>query len=145
MKFLPNNQLQVLFIGCCITLKIMLILLPHVVCNPISPLIGSSYLVWCHRILSQSPSRPRMTTHFKVNQLVIVRANLLGVILPDEVVNRHKGRWNEGLSIHIILWWMLEDFKMLLENPKDLLDDIASRCMMQIKQFLGVAWTWMKW
>jgi hypothetical protein len=31
---------------------------------------------------------------------------------------------------------------MLLEDPKDLLDDIASRRMMQIEQLLGVAWTW---
>ena len=126
MKFLLNDQLQVLLIGCCITLKIMLILLPHVVHNPILPLIGSSYLVWCHCILSQSPSKPGMMTHFEVNQLVIIHANLLGVILPDEVVNYHKSRWNEGLSIHVVLWWMLEDFKMPLENPKDPLNDIAS-------------------
>src|SRR5260370_28784833 len=109
MKFLLNDQLQVLFIGYCIILKIMLILLPHIVCNPISPLIGLSYLVWCYCILFQSPSRPRMMTHFEVNQLVIVHANLLGVILPDEVVNCRKSRENEGLSFHVIFWLMMEE------------------------------------
>ena len=83
-------------------------------------------------------------THFEVNQLVIIHANLLGVILLDEVVNHCKGRWNEGLSIHVVLWWMLEDFKMPLEDPKDPLDDIVSQRMTQIEQFLGVVWTWMK-
>ena len=30
---------------------------------------------------------------------------------------------------------------MPLEDPEDPLDDVASRCMTQVKQLLGVAWT----
>jgi len=74
----------------------------------------------------QFSSGLRIKTHLEVNQLVIIQLNLPRVILSDEVVKCCKCRWNEGLNIHVILWWKLEDSKMLLEDPKDLLNDIAS-------------------
>jgi hypothetical protein len=41
-------------------------------------------------------------------------------------MKRCKCRWNKGLNTDVVLWWELEDLKMLLEDPKDLLDDVAS-------------------
>jgi hypothetical protein len=52
--------------------------------------------------------------------------NLLRVILQDEVVKCCKCRWNEGLNTHVILWWKLGNSKMLLEDPKDPLNDTVS-------------------
>jgi hypothetical protein len=67
-----------------------------------------------------------MKAYFELKYLVTVQANLLGIILADEVVKHCKCRWNEDLGMHAVLWWNLEDSKTLLEDPKDLLDNIVS-------------------
>jgi hypothetical protein len=108
------------------TLKVKLILFPHVICNLISPLIGSSHFIWPHHIYPQFPGKCGMKAHFELKYLVTVQANLLGIVLVDKVVKCCKCRWNENLGMHAVLWWNLKDSKMSLEDPKDPLDDIAS-------------------
>jgi hypothetical protein len=125
----------------CMTLKVILILGPHLTHDPISPLIGSERLSWHHRTCCQLPSGLGLT-HLEVNRCTIKRANLLEVVLPDEIVKRCKRRRNEGLNTHFILRWNQKDPKAPLEDPKDPLNDITCSRVMQIEQLLGVAWTW---
>ena len=56
-------------------------------------------------------------------------------------MKRCECRQNEGLNIHVVCWRMVEHSKTLLDNLKDLLDDILSLRVTQIKQLLGVLWT----
>ena len=68
-----------------------------------------------------------MWTYLELNcNSVIKLVNLLGVILPNEVVKRCKCRWNKGLNGHVVLWWIVKDLEALLEDPKDPFNDIAS-------------------
>src|SRR6266849_4288282 len=127
---------------CCTTLKIMLVLLPHVTCNLILPLISLDPLTRRHRTYCQFTHVLGMRIHLEVRQFIIaIHTNLLRIPFPDEAVKHCKRRWNLGLNIHVILWWKLKDSKTTLEDPKDPLHNITSRRVMQIEQFLGVAWT----
>ena len=52
--------------------------------------------------------------------------NLLRVVLLDEVVKHSEHRWNEGLNVHVVLRWIVEDPKVPLEDPKDPFNNIVS-------------------
>jgi hypothetical protein len=52
--------------------------------------------------------------------------NILRVKMLDEVVKRCKCRKNEGLNPYVILWWILENAKTTLEDPKNPFNNIAS-------------------
>ena len=123
----------------------MLILFPHLTRNPISPLISSGCLTWRHCIHSQFTygigKRPLKVGQFVIVIVVVIHLNILRVILSDEVMKRCECRWNEGLNIHVICRRMMEHSKMPLDNLGDLLDDILSLRVTQIKQLLGVLWT----
>ena len=108
--------------------KIVLILVPHLTCNLILPCIGIACLSCHHLTSSQLPSRlllSQLEINFNIVNVIIL-VDLLRVILPDEVVKGCKPRWNKGLNAHVIVCWNAEDSKALLEDAKDLLNDIAS-------------------
>ena len=125
----------------------MLILFPHLIHNPISPLVSSSCLTWRHSTHSQFTynigKRPLKVGQFVIIIIVIIviRLNILRVILSDEVMKCCKCRQNEGLDIHVIHRRMVEHLKTLLDDPKDPLNDILSLQVTQIKQLFGVLWT----
>src|SRR5712675_1989579 len=103
------------------TLKVILILFPHLTRHPISPLVGSEHLI-CYQFSSRL-----LIIHLGVKHFIVICTNLFRVVLPDEVVKCCKRRWNEGLNGHVTLWWWkVEDSKAPLEDPKDPLNDIAS-------------------
>ena len=64
--------------------------------------------------------------HHVINCEVIIPMNLLRVVLPDEVVKCSEHRWNEGLNVHVVLRWIVEDPKVLLKDPKDPFNNIVS-------------------
>ena len=109
------------------TLKIALILFSHLMCDPILPLIGLECFMPCNWFCCQFPSVPTII-HLEVKGIIviIVRTNVLGVILPDEIVKYCKCRWNEGLDVHVVVRRNLQDTKAPLEDPEHLLNDIAS-------------------
>ena len=87
------------------TLEVLLVLLPHIIHNPILPFIGLNPLSWYHHIHFQFSSGLRMKTHFEVNWvIVIIHADLLRIVLPDEIVKHCKHWQNEGPNTHVILW-----------------------------------------
>jgi hypothetical protein len=61
--------------------------------------------------------------------------------MADEVVQRRKRSGDTGLYGHVILGGEVEDSKSTLEDAKDPFNDIASRRMTEIEEFLGRAWT----
>jgi hypothetical protein len=115
----------------------MLVLLPHVTGDLISPLVGLGQLLQRHQT-PQLTHRIRMRTHLQVKWLVVlvlvvIVIHIIGVVCSDEIVKRCKHRRNLGLNFHAILWWKLKDLKLPLKDlklplkdPKDPLDDIAS-------------------
>ena len=107
------------------TLKVMLVLLPHVSHNLISPHLGSNSLSW-HHWASQFTHIHGMCCDLEIKWFLDICVNILRVVYPDEVVKRCKCRWNEGLKTHVILQRKLEDSKTSLENPKNPLNNIAS-------------------
>ena len=54
----------------------------------------------------------------------------------------HKCSGDMGLYGHVVLRGELEDSKSMLEDAKDLFNNIASQCMTKVEEFLGCAWTW---
>ena len=67
-----------------------------------------------------------LLTHLELKCEVIIPMNLLRVVLLDEVVKHSEHRWNEGLNVHVVLRWIVEDPKVPLEDPKDPFNNIVS-------------------
>ena len=109
------------------TLKVMLILFPHLTRNSISPLVSLSCLMWHHCTHSQFTysigKRPLKVRQFVIVIVVVVVVviclNILRVILSDEVMKCCKCRWKEGLDIYVVHQRMVEHSKMPLDDPKD--------------------------
>jgi hypothetical protein len=85
--------------SCAARLEVTLVLLPHVICDLISPRVGSGRLTW--RWWTSQFTHVLRRTHLEVKWLIIIvivvvsiHMNLLRVILLDEVVKRCKCRRN---------------------------------------------------
>ena len=106
--------------------EVMLILLPHVSRDLISPLVRSGSLSWVNRASQFTHiTVTGIPSELEAKWFIDIHINILRVIYPDEIMKRCKCGWNEGLNTHVILWRSFKYSKTPLEDPKDLLNDIA--------------------
>ena len=105
------------------------IIIPHCLCNFILPHIWNVILLFCFK------RRCSMICIIRVPGVVIFIWNRVGlwIMNADKIMDCCKSCRDAGLNIHAIFGGHVQNSEMALQNTKNPLDNIPSRCVTKIK------------
>lgn len=118
-----------------ILLNLCLILSPHCICHIITPSICSCPL-HCSCL-----SHCQLSCYSQLQILCFLKTGqFFRVMGTNKIVDGSKGCREVCLVIHINFRWVYKDAEASFEDTKYTLNDVASRCVTEVKKLISICW-----